>query len=41
MEVIEIQHQCQILIGSVKGFQGNLSEDNFTLDDSSSDEVAR
>ena len=37
VQVVKLQHQCQILVGSVRGYQDNLGNDSFIWDNGSDD----
>lgn len=37
VRVVKLQHQCQILVGSVRGYQDNLDDDSFIWDNGSDD----
>ena len=42
VQVVKLQHQCQILVGSVRDVQDNLGKyDHFNYWDNGSDEIAR
>lgn len=37
VQVVKLHHQCQILVGSVRGYQDNLGDDSFIWDNGSDD----